>query len=205
MSDLDPIKDGAGFLWVRYDARDQDVVDALRERKQAEQDEHGLFTWGVPDGLARSVRELCLVLDEDCVPVIFSPSEGRSSRRDNGGEAELVWVDGADMHGDPAYLPRGLSVTSPAPRRTHSVLVCRTLHGQALDLETETGAVVPGMLTNLVTSAPVRPQVAAVAARHEGMVVGSQFRGALPITMRAELVAPHLVRYTESHDVVIGS
>lgn len=202
----DPIKDGAGFLWVRYDARDPVFVDALRERKQNELDEHGVFTWGVPSGMAKSIRELFLVLGEGPIPVLFSPDEGRVSRQDNGPGADLVWSDGVDPYGDPTGPPVGLEVTSAGPRRSHSVLVCRTVaqwppqdeNCPAVDLETETGSVVPGMLTHLVTTRPIRPQSTAVAARYEGMVVGSGFRGALPITMRAELVWPMVVSYTHS-------
>jgi hypothetical protein len=183
------------FCWTKFGAEAGELPSAIFQRKELERSRNGgIFLWGIGQSIGPSLPELLRLAPEP--EVLFSPMRTRAAARDTSPAAVVRWRGATGYDGRRYVIPEHSLVTSRMnpgrPQSAHYALVCKshsplTTPGDDEHLALET-------LRNLRSGTSLgASQVTAVVRRAAS---AGPSRVNYPVTARAWLVYPYLVRLT---------
>jgi hypothetical protein len=194
MHQRDPEPLPAAFCWSRFGPEAGEPLDQILLRKNAEREAcGGTFYWGIGSAVGPALAALIAHTEEP--EVLFSPIKSRPRPVDLCSPHIVRWSAGKGLFGDTVNLPAAVYVTSrwdPArPKTPRYALVCAS--DRPLLLE-DRGELHFEALRNLVSSSPVGPSQVTAVVRGGVVSRGATSGRTYPVSLRARLVWPYLIR-----------
>jgi hypothetical protein len=186
------------FCWTKFGAEAGELPLAIFQRKELERRRNGgIFLWGIGQSIGPSIPGL---LRATSAPeVLFSPMRSSAAGHDLSPSQVALWCDAVGYDGHRFRLPEHSLVTSRVdpvrPRSGHYALVCQSDVPLA-ELDGTQHQLVLEALRNLRSGTPLgASQVTAIVRRMPGTTPGGV---EYPVSARARLVYPYLVRLTRA-------
>jgi len=184
------------FCWTKFGTEAGEQVGSIFQRKEVERRRNnGVFLWGIGNSIRPSLIDL---LRATSAPeVLFSPMKSPAAKRDVAPTDLVVWCDAVGYDGLSFDIPEYSLVTSrrdgPARSSGHFALVCKR-EVPLLDSPSDALKVSLEEIRNLRTGSVLgASQVTSVVRRVHGAArAGAEY----PVTTRARLIYPYLVRLT---------
>lgn len=193
------------FVWSRFGTEAGQTIQSILQRKERERvANEGVFFWGIGNAVGPSVAALVSQVDDPVV--LFSPIKSPARLQDAQPERVVTWTAAIGLNGDPYTLPSRSLITSrfTAGRQYHYALVCKSnysLSDPRHESLSTSGGIFSGGLCNILTGRRVgASQVTAVVQQRlqqPGPGPGTTY----PVSFRANLVSPYLIRLSVARPV----
>lgn len=188
----------AAFCWTRFGVEAGERAHSIFERKEIERRRNGgRFLWGIGHSIRPSL--LKLVQANASPQVLFSPMKSAPSEHDATPSGVTIWRNATGSDGLPFQIPEYSLVTSRRnslnPRTSHYALVCECDTSIAEPDFNFGGTILAmGKLRNLMSGSVLGSSQVTSVVRYvdNARSSGPEY----PVTARARLVYPYLIRLT---------
>lgn len=185
------------FCWTRMGAESGESLGDIVARKEAERVAcGGVFYWGIGSSVGPALS--ALLCETDNPEILFSPIKSPARLVDASPSHVARWSAGRGLFGNELTLPPTARVTSrwdPArPQAPRYALVCASESPLVLS---NRGEICTAELRNLRSGAPIGASQVTAVVRHHGTPTEGGSRSSYPVTLRASLVWPFLIRLAD--------